>query len=379
MLILSGSFENVRDWLLHSELVIYDKNNENCGAVHSFFDEDKMKYGFLYPEITGYFLSTLNFLNSVDKNNIYIDHGKKSADWLLSIYKKYGGIIQGIYNLQPKTLSYSFDTAVCAKGLLDYYSFSNDKKIFEFAKKLIYEIINETLNSDGTIKAYKNLTTNEFEENRDVWYMQYGCLHIKTAMPILQLYSITKDNELLEKSNLICNSISNFQNSDGNISLHVASNITNLHTFCYALEGLLYAYFITKNNKYLDNCIQAIDWIIKHIADDGSIELWFNSKYRSKAAYPIAQLIRLMILLEKTSENKYKNHYNKLFNYLLYFQSSSNISNSNGGFYEENYKTLFGWKKRKRINSWTSMFALQAIFWFDNDDISFDDSMKYLF
>jgi uncharacterized protein YyaL (SSP411 family) len=379
MHILSESFKNVKIWLLNSNLVIRDKNDDNCGGLHSFFDEDKKKYGFVYPEITGYFLSTLRFLNSVEKNDLYIEYGQKSAEWLLSLYEKYGGIIQGIYGQEPKKLSYSFDTAICAKGLLDYYALSNNKKFFEFGKKLINEIINETIQPDGSVLPYRNLTNNQFEEDKNIWYMQHGCLHIKIAIPILQLYSITKDNKLLEKANLLCHSVSKFQNSDGSISLHNKGGSINLHTLCYALEGLLYAFFITKNDQYLQNSIVAIDWVIEHIADDGSIELWFESKYRSKAAYPIAQLIRLMILIEKISKNKYKSHYQKLLKYLISFQAKNNISNSSGGFYEENYKTIFGWKRRNRINSWTSMFALQAMFWHENEHISFDDSIKYLF
>ena len=376
---MSQSFEDVKNWLFNSDLVINDENNKNCGAVHSYFDESQNKFGFLYPEITGYFLSTLRFLNSIEKNDIYIDYGKKSANWLLSLYDKYGGIIQGIYNLEPKLLSYSFDTAICAKGLLDYYLFSDDKKFLNFAKKLITETIDQSIESDGTIKPYKNLINNNFEENKNVWYMQYGCLHIKTAIPLLQLYSITKDETLLKKSNLICKSIIKFQNSDGNIFLHPGNKITNLHTFCYALEGLLYAYYVTKNKDYLENCINSIHWALKHISDDGSIELWFNSKYRSKAAYPIAQLIRLILLIEKISKNEFKNYKNRLLSFLINFQSSNKNINSKGGFYEEYYKSLFSWKKRKKINSWTSMFALQALFWNENNDISFENSIEYIY
>ena len=379
MIVLSESFESVKAWLLNSNLVIHEKNDENCGGLYSFFDEDKKEYGFIYPEITGYFLSTLRFLNSIEKNDIYIDYGQKSAEWLYSIYDKHGAIIQGIYNQQPKKLSYSFDTAICAKGLLDYYALSDNKKFFEFGKKLVDEIVNETIQPDGSVLPYRNLINNQFEEDKNIWYMQYGCLHIKSVIPILQLYSITQDNKLLEKANLLCDSVSKFQNSDGSISLHNKGGSINLHTLCYAIEGLLYAFFITKNHQYLQNSIAAINWVIEHIADDGSIELWFESKYRSKAAYPIAQLIRIMILVEKISKNKYKSHYQKLVKYLINFQAKNNISNSNGGFYEENYKTMFGWKRRNRINSWTSMFALQAIFWHENEHISFDDSIKYLF
>ena len=45
----------------------------------------------------------------------------------------------------------------------------------------------------------------------------------------------------------------------------------------------------------------------------------------------------------------------------------------NGGFYEEFYKTMFGWKKREKLNSWGSLFALQALYWFDKyDRINFE-------
>ena len=84
---------------------------------------------------------------------------------------------------------------------------------------MITETIDQSIESDGTIKPYKNLINNNFEENKNVWYMQYGCLHIKIAIPLLQLYSITKDETLLKKSNLICKSIIKFQNFDGNIFL----------------------------------------------------------------------------------------------------------------------------------------------------------------
>ena len=35
------------------------------------------------------------------------------------------------------------------------------------------------------------------------------------------------------------------------------------------------------------------------VEDDGSIDLWFNSKHHSKSSYPIAQLIRLKVILAK--------------------------------------------------------------------------------
>ena len=57
---------------------------------------------------------------------------------------------------------------------------------------------------------------------------------------------------------------------------------------------------------------------------------------------------------------------NKLKNFLLSLQAFHTKSEIDGGFYEEFYKSMLGWKKRYKINSWASMFALQALYWSEN-------------
>ena len=64
----NDSFLKVKSWILDSGLVVDDFNNQNNGAVHSFYNSLKNEYGFLYPEITGYYVSTLRFLYNIDKN-----------------------------------------------------------------------------------------------------------------------------------------------------------------------------------------------------------------------------------------------------------------------------------------------------------------------
>ena len=73
---MSTSYENVKNWILNSGLVISHPNNENYGAVHSFLDKKNEKFGFLYPEITGYTVSTFCFLHQLEKNDQYIKLAK---------------------------------------------------------------------------------------------------------------------------------------------------------------------------------------------------------------------------------------------------------------------------------------------------------------
>ena len=233
----------------------------------------------------------------------------------------------------------------------------------------------------GKVKTNMELKKKEVKESDDVWYKKWGCLHIKTSIPFVQLYKITNENNYLEYAQKICNTYTKFQNADGSFSINENSKTINLHTMAYALEGLFYVYNITKNEKYLQCVEKGLNWCTNQIADDGSISLWFNSRYKSKAVYPIAQIIRLMILFDKfDNKNKYLKNILKLRTFMVSLQANDNNKKVNGGFFEEFYKSMFGWKKREKLNSWGSLFAMQALYWFDNyEKINFDESILNLF
>ena len=383
---LTNSYEKIQNWLITSGLFVSDVNDKNCGGVHSFYDEKENQYGFLYPEITGYFISCLRFLNNQQHKEIFSQYAKYSSDWLIKIYEEYGAIIQGINSNSKDNFSYSFDSAICAKGLLDYYELNNEKKYLDYGKQIMTDLSTEAITSDGSVKPFKDISTNKYQESDQVWYKQEGCLHIKTAIPYFQLYTISNDEKQLKIGTKICEKINTYQNSDGSIKLHTNSEIINLHTLCYALEGLLYGFYITHNEEYHDRCERAVEWCLNQINSDGSISLWFNSlwfnsKYKSKAAYPISQLIRILILLDKINNNsKYKPQIKVLYEFLKTLHGINSDPKIDGGFYEEYYKSLFGWKKRMRLNSWTTMFALQGINWLENyDNITFKNAIKYLY
>lgn len=373
------SYEKITNWLLTSGLCILKKDDPNAGGVYSFFDTQNQTFSFLYPEITGYNISVMKFLHTQENFNSYLDIAKLSGSWLMNIQDKYGVIIMGVGSDQKKSeLAFSFDNGICAKGLLDLFEMTKDDKYKQYAKRLLEWISTNCIDDDGTIKPVMDLKSQKFVED-SVWYMQKGCLHIKTAMPFLQYSSY--DSSFKKIGARICDNFINFQNLDGSFSIHESSKTINLHTHCYALEGLMYAYYSLNDARYLESCKKGLDWILHKINDDGSVDLWFNYKDKSKACYPIAQVIRLMILMDALEkQSKFKDAISHLVKFLLSLQASNPDPRINGGFHEEYYKSIFGWKKRDRINSWGTMFALQALIWFENYDIlSFDDSITYLF
>ena len=106
---------------------------------------------------------------------------------------------------------YSFDTAVCANAFLDSYMLSQNEKYLNFAKLLSNWIMDNAIESNGTLKPYKNLDSDNFDESTDLWYKQKGCFHIKTVIPLIKLYKITNDESYLKKSELICSTYNNYK------------------------------------------------------------------------------------------------------------------------------------------------------------------------
>lgn len=367
---------------MNSGLIVSSPEDENYGAVHSFFDHNNKKYGFLYPEITGYNVSAFCFLYKNENDEKYIKIAKASSDWIIKLFEKFGGIIQGLddENDSRKKLAYSFDTAICAKGLIDYYNLTHDENYLRSSKKLL-KWLEDAISDQGTILPFMELQSKKFKENNEVWYKRWGCLHIKISIPFAQLYKITNESHYLDYAEKICNNFHKFQNTDGSFSLHENSKTINLHTMAYALEGLFFVYNITKNEKYLQCVEKGLDWCANKITNDGSISLWFNSRYNSKAVYPIAQIIRLMILYDKfQNKNKYLKNILNLRSFMVSLQANDNDTKVNGGFYEEFYKSMFRWKKRKKLNSWGSLFAMQALYWYDNyEKINFNESILSLY
>ena len=378
---MSSNYENLKNWISNSELIVSDPHNENYGGVYSFYDENEKKYSFLYPEITGYSASTLSFLYEISPNFKLDELAKANTTWLIKIFQKFDSIVQGISSDKKRQkFAYTFDAAICAKGLLDYYKINNSSELLDTAKSLLTWIV-PAINNDGTVLPYKNLESNNFEEDSDVWYRKKGNLHIKISIPFVQMYELTRDESFLNVAQKLCNTYPKYVQRDGSLSMHENTDEINLHTLSYALEGLLFSYASTGSKQYLECCMNCLNWCSKQIDNDGSINLWFNSKHSSKSIYPIAQIVRLMLLVDSIDKtNHYSEDVKKLIEFMYSLQAINLDPKINGGFYEEFYKTMFGWKKRKKINSWGSMFAVQALFWYENfETIDFKKSIWSLY
>ncbi len=80
-------------WLLKSGIYILDRNDPNYGAIYSYYDHKLKKYELVYAEATGYVISLLKYLYSINKDSKLIDFARASGDWLVRLAERYNGII----------------------------------------------------------------------------------------------------------------------------------------------------------------------------------------------------------------------------------------------------------------------------------------------
>jgi len=60
---LKETFAQLENWLLNSGIATSSTNSSDNGGVHSFYDIKHGSFGFLYPEITGFFIDSWTLIN----------------------------------------------------------------------------------------------------------------------------------------------------------------------------------------------------------------------------------------------------------------------------------------------------------------------------
>jgi len=340
----------VKNWILNSGI-----QNKN-GGFHSWFDEKNRAYPFIYSEITGYGITTLLYLNSIKPDKLLVERSKLAVEWLIKNAYIDGGF-KTRYFLKDKEFNnniiHIFDVGMILYGIINLYKITKDDKYLKISKD-ITKFILKNKKSDGLLNAlYEN---GKCIDNQKKWSTQSGSYHAKVAMGLIELFEVTKDEKYKKSAESICNTALKFQKEDGRFSTFNEKDETHLHPHCYSAEGLLYVGIKLKNQKYINSALKATEWALSQQMENGGIPLFYNKdekvvKYERTDI--LAQILRLGSLL-KTAEEKL----NKLKIRLLQFQKNSKDIATNGGI-------IFGvdsnGKKINHINSWCSMFTLQAI------------------
>jgi uncharacterized protein YyaL (SSP411 family) len=359
------------NWLLRSGIWILDPQHPHHGALYARYERMHGSPALVYAEATGYMLSLLAYVDRIradiglGANGELLQHAHAAAGWLLAWADAHGGLLPlGVDGDQPVREVYTFDQGVCAKGLLDLYVLRPDPRYLSCARALLQWIIDDAMNTDGSVKPLLDIASGRFREDPATWYKASGTFHAKIAMPLLSLSALTGDAKPRDAALRLCRWVTRQQRSDGAFPASVRTRAVNLHFHCYTVEGLLYAYGFERDQGLLGAAERGIAWALQRQRSDGTLPRWHGwGRFRGRAADVQAQATRLLAVQRTLRPDaRLTAATEKARAGLLAMQCHSHDVREDGGFLEgdvSRYRVLS--RPSPHLTSWAAMFALQAL------------------
>lgn len=330
------------------------------GGFFVWYDLINNSHSFLYSEITGYGITALLFLRKLYSNDIFLERAIKAAEWIeKSALHPCGGVkarlyqddagADRMYSFHGENL-FTFDSGMVLYALVCLYKTTGTKQYLDMALK-ISSFVLEMQNSDGSLNPIYQAKTNSKITNNDKWSNQPGSFLAKVSLGLIELFKVTGREEYKKAAVKLCEFALTKQDPSGRFITDESLKTTHLHPHCYTAEGLWYAGTLLTESNFTEAANRAVSWVIRHAGNMGINELYepksgsFNDFQRSDV---LAQALRLgNIFCPNQGGVKL------LKDALLEYQYINPGSAQNGGFFYS--------KKNRHVNSWCTMFALQAI------------------
>jgi len=364
-----SAIEAAANWILHSGIQNISADKKINGGFNCWFNLDKKNYPFTYSEITGYGITTLLYLYKRTKNKKFLDRAAIAAEWITTAAMESSGAVKTRYyydktDANPtysfdNKIIYAFDTGMVLNGMINLFKTTKSEKFLDAAIK-IAEFLLTMQKSDGTFFSMHDANTGRSYNADDKWSATSGSYHAKISIGLLNVFEATNDNKFKSSAEKICKASIKSQKSDGRFAS--LNNTTHLHPHSYSIEGLTYAHNFFTHHKFINSAVAAIGWALSKQLSSGGLSTSFSGKIDTNERTDIlAQVLRMatfMIRQDYLSDD-YKENLLKLKNRLLQFQNNSE-PHAGGFFYGYEAGT-----KINHINSWCSMFGLQALVFYD--------------
>ncbi len=275
------------DWLTNSHIRHNGHGEAASGGVNQGYNFTHRNYPFIYSEITGYAVSTFVCAYYWTNDARYLELAREAAAFVLRHQNmaanapQHGAVLQGLSlpDLQPMLQYYSFDLAMCLQGLLDLYRVEPSTNLQTSTRAMGDWLINTMQQADGSFLAMYDQPHNEWKHPGDNFFDDAGCLHAKHAIGLLKLNEITGDTRYRDAAVRVCDWVLALQDDSGAIRAHFDQPQVVSHPHCYAVEGLLYAHYVTGSDRYLEASYRAGEWLLGAQNADGSINIEYNKPW----------------------------------------------------------------------------------------------------
>jgi hypothetical protein len=353
------------NWILNSGIQRTEGPETLIGGFNSWKDSESGKCPFIYSEITGYGITSLLYLAKSEcdtkKAKDIIGRANLAAEWLENnamdasggFYTRY---FPGKESFEDSRL-YTFDAGMILYGLVCLYNSTKNPDILGIAIKVAGFLINAQ-RKDGNVFAIYDAKQEKYLDVPGKWSTHSACHHAKTAMGMIELFNITRDDKYKSYSEKVCEAAMRYQAPDGRYDIE---GETHMHPHSYAAEGLLYVGKKIGRDDFIDSASKAAEFALRKQAQDGGIPFL----YAKDGVMPfqrtdiLSQVLRLGSVLVSMGrlDKSFEPNLKRLLERLSEFQDKS------GGF-------VFGYdfdgRRMDHLNSWCTMFAMQALDCADN-------------
>lgn len=376
---LTPSVQLALRWLAQSD--VRHQDGIAAGGVNQGYNWQERSYPFVYSEITGYAVSMFACAYRWTNSTQYLDYAKEAAAFLIGVQVHdqqsalYGALPQGrsLPALEIMPQYYSFDVAMCIQGMLDLHFTQPDSQVEQSAQLMGHWLIERMQQENGAFRAMYDAENDTWEHMGDQFFDDFGCLHGKHAIGLVKLFEATGDERFASAARRVCDWVLTLQDNDGAFRASERQPQIISHPHCYTLEGLLYAHYVLRDERYFLAAQRGGEWLASHAQNrDGSINIAYKQDWVKmgrriterflprKVTDATSQALRLWLLLYyQTHDERFLRAARRAGEWLRGMQSSDPTDpNALGGFYF--------WPGHPIMFTWATMFATHALYALDN-------------
>ena len=226
------SLDLTTSWLVES---INKGNGGSCGYF------SPLGWSKPYPETTGYIIPTLLRLSDFKSADIYKQKSLSCGEWLLSIQNN-DGSWNGGFHPTSKSKPSVFNSGQILKGMVALLKKLKMNNIYQ-QQKSVDLFYCQKMDNNGMFVGddYRSKLTPSY--------------YTSVAWPMLELWAVTNENELLNKTVGFLDLILERKRNDGTFEKwgFEDNGSAYTHTIAYTIRGFQEASRILGDNKYFDS------------------------------------------------------------------------------------------------------------------------------
>jgi hypothetical protein len=191
--------------------------------------------GYLYPEITGYAVSTLEWVIRTGAAAGWEPNASRDAvTYLIETACDSSGAVVGCARSRAARFRYTFDTGMVLKGLCAYYQRTRDPRVLATMKRCA-GYVESQISLDGLVTPWQPLEHSEIPKQG--WSSRAGPHHSKTVLALACFCRLTGASEARHRLEPALEWTLGCQDNVGFFALP-GRPVIHMHCHLYACEGL---------------------------------------------------------------------------------------------------------------------------------------------